>query len=279
MQSILYVVAFVIVLRTIWQSINVAETWCNRLTAEAEREDELAPVIKLSVMLGRILTFAVGTFVLLAYFGIDVFVAAATLGIGGLAISLAARDIIAGITILLDRPFRIGDRIEIQALDTWGDVVDIGLRTTRVRTRDNRMVIVPNSVIVKNEVVNYTFPDSRYRIQTHVGIAYGANIEATRQLIVDTVRQVEEVLEDKPVDALYNEMGDSAMIFRVRWWIESYTDTRRILDRVHTSIQTALDADSIEIPFPTASQHVQLEPETIGELTAAIWSANGQKKS
>jgi small-conductance mechanosensitive channel len=93
------------------------------------------------------------------------------------------------------------------------------------------MVIVPNSSIAKNEIINYTYPDPRYRIQTHVSVAYGTDVEVARQVIIDAVRQLEDVLPDKPVDALYNEMGDSAMIFRVRWWIESYADTRRVIDR------------------------------------------------
>ena len=71
---------------------------------------------------------------------------------------------------MIDRPFRIGDRIEIQDLATWGDVVDIGLRRSRIRTRDNRMVIVPNSVISQSLIVNYSDPDTTYRIQ--VGLAW-----------------------------------------------------------------------------------------------------------
>ena len=135
-QFILFVVAFAIVLRIFWQSITVAEAWADRLVVEAEREDELAPVVKLLVVLARLLTFVIGTLsVLLSYFRFNVVVIAATLGVGRLALSLAARDtiadIIAGIIILIDRPFRIGDRIEIEAIDTWGDVVTIGLRTTR----------------------------------------------------------------------------------------------------------------------------------------------------
>ncbi|NIV28041.1 MAG: mechanosensitive ion channel, partial [Anaerolineae bacterium] len=181
----------------------------------------------------------------------------------GLAISLAAKDTIAdaiaGFIILVDRPFRIGDRIEIQEVGTWGDVVDIGLRTTRIRTRDNRLVIVPNSTIGSNQVVNYTYPDPRYRIQTHVSVAYGTEIETARRLIVETVQKVEGVLQEEPVDALYIEMGDSAMIFRVRWWIESYEDTRRMFDRVHTTLQQALDEAGIESPFPTQTLNVQLE--------------------
>jgi small-conductance mechanosensitive channel len=135
-------------------------------------------------------------------------------------------------------------------LGTWGDVIDIGLRTTRIRTRDNRMVIVPNSIIGSNQVINYTYPDPQYRIQTHVGVAYGTNIEAARQVMIQAVRHVAGVLQDKPVDALYIEMGNSAMIFRVRWWIESYIDTRRMFDRVHTALQEALDEAGIESPYP-----------------------------
>jgi len=98
--------------------------------------------------------------------------------------------------------------------------VDIGLRTTRIRTHDNRLVVVPNSVIGANQVINYSYPDPQYRIEMHVGIAYRTDIETVRQFIVVTVRQVEGVLPDRPVDALYVEMSDSAMVFRVRWWIE-----------------------------------------------------------
>jgi small-conductance mechanosensitive channel len=72
---------------------------------------------------------------------------------------------------------------------------------------------------------------------------------------------VEGVLPDKPVDALYAEMGDSAMIFRVRWWVETYADTRHIEDKVLTSLQHALDAAGIECPFPTQSVNLRIEQE------------------
>jgi small-conductance mechanosensitive channel len=193
------------------------------------------------------------------------------LGLGGLAFSLAARDTIAdaisGFIILVDRPFRIGDRIEIQGVGTWGDVTDIGLRTTRIRTRDNRMVIVPNSVIGANQVVNYTYPDPRYRIETHVDIAYDTDIETARQVIIEAMKKVEGVLPDKPIDALYNEMGDFAMIFRVRWWIESYVDTRRVIDRVHTALQNALDEAGIESPFPIQNVNLQVRAQDLEDIS------------
>ena len=80
-----------------------------------------------------------------------------------------------------------------QDIGTWGDVVDIGLRSTHIRTRDNRMVIVPNSVIAKSLVVNHSYPDSQYRIENHVGVAYGTDIEFARQILVEAVKTVEGV--------------------------------------------------------------------------------------
>ena len=126
-------------------------------------------------------------------------------------------------------------------------MVDIGLRSTRIRTRDNRTVIVPNNIISTDQVVNYSYPDSHYRIQFEIGIAYGQDVEQVRRIIVDAVRQVDGVLPDRPVDALYVTMSDVAMIFRVRWWLESYVDTRYMFDRVNTALQKAFDEAGIEL--------------------------------
>jgi small-conductance mechanosensitive channel len=81
---------------------------------------------------------------------------------------------------------------------------------------------------------------------------------------------VEGVLPDKPVDAIYNEMGDSAMIYRVRWWIETYADTRRMYHKVHRALQAALDEAGIDCPYPTQSLNLKVEPETVEGLSRAI---------
>ncbi len=274
LRDAIFIALLAMVIRIIFQLIKFAEDWFTEQMVQVGRKEGLTPVIKLLVMLSRVFAVVVGVTVLLSHFGIDVTLLAATLGIGGLALSLGARslvsDLVAGITILTDQRFRIGDRVEIEAIDTWGDVIDISLRTTRIRTPDNRMVIVPNTHIVENAVVNYSYPDPIYRYQTHVGVAYGTDVESTRRVIVDTVSQLEEVLPDRPVDALLIEMGDSAMNFRVRWWMGSYVDTRRILDRVHTGIEAAFAAAGIEIPFPQRDLHLQIVPETVGQLSQAF---------
>jgi small-conductance mechanosensitive channel len=272
--DIYFVIGLVLAFRILWRLVDLAKQWYTERAAETGRSDELAPIVTLFDRVGRTVVVIVGATVLLSHFGVNIAALTAALGLGGLAFSLAARDTIAdaiaGFIILVDRPFRIGDRIEIQGVGTWGDVTDIGLRTTRIRTRDNRMVIVPNSVIGANQVINYTYPDPRYRIETHLGIAYGTDIETARRVIVEAVRQVEGVLPDKPVDALYNEMGDFAMIFRVRWWIESYVDTRRIIDRVHTALQHALDEAGIESPFPIQNINLRMEAEDSTEKARSM---------
>jgi len=202
----------------------------------------------------RFVLILIGLTIVLDRLGVNINALVTALGIGGLALSLAAQDTIAnmisGIIILLDAPFRVGDRIEIQGLDTWGDVVDIGLRTTRIRTLDNRMVIVPNSNISKNQVVNYTFPDPRYRTQTEIGVAYGSDLRQVREVITESLRDIQGVIQDKPVDILFLEFGDSAINLRVRWWIESYEDARRITDRVNEAMLKALEQAQIELPAP-----------------------------
>jgi small-conductance mechanosensitive channel len=207
----------------------------------------------------------------LDHFGISITAMTAALGIGGLAISLAAQDTIAdaiaGILILVDQPFRIGDRIEIQEIDTWGDVVAIGLRTTRIRTRDNRLVIVPNSKIGSGTVVNYTYPDPNYRIQIEIGIGYGEDIDRVREVIQDAVSKVEGVNPDYPVDALFLEFGPTDMIFRVRWWIDSYFDTRRMFDKVNQAMYQALESEGIEMPFTTYDVNIRMEGEGRARLS------------
>jgi small-conductance mechanosensitive channel len=269
-----FVIGLAITFRIIWRVIDVASRWYRKHLEQEQRLEELDPVMTLLVRLARLTAVIFGLIILLSHFGINVTGFAAALGIGGLALSLAAQDTLAdtisGFIILVDRPFRVGDRIEIQGVGTWGDVVEIGLRTTRIRTRDNRMVIVPNSIIGKNQVINYTYPDPRYRIETHVGIGYGSDIERVRRIITETVRQVEGVLPDRPVDALYVERGDSAMIFRVRWWIESYVDTRRMFDRVNTALEKSLAKAGIDMPFPTQDVNIKFDPAAAEEISGVL---------
>jgi len=229
----------------VWRLVTHFFRWYEEELAqktETKLNKQLFPFFERIVL---ILLSAIGVITLLSYFEINITAMVTTLGIGSLAVALAAQsaleDSISGFLIMMDRPFRIGDRIELMDLDTWGDVVDIGIRSTRIRTRDNRMVVVPNSVIGKSLVVNYAYPNDQYRLQIHIGVAYGTD----------------GVLQDRSVEALFLEFGDSALIFRVRWWLESYVDTRRMFDRVNTALYNALNEENIQLPNPQLDVHLK----------------------
>jgi len=219
--------------------------------------------------------------ILLEFFGISITAVTAVLGLGGLALSLAAQDTIAdfisGIIILVDQPFRVGDRIQVDKVDTWGDVVEIGMRSTKILTRDNRLVIIPNSTIGSSAVVNFTFPDPTYRVQIEIGIGYGQDIDEVRRIIIEAVRKIDGVLEEKPVEALFLEFADSTMTFRVRWWIDSYVDTRRMFDKVNQVLFTALDGAGIEMPFTTYDVNIKLDKENVNRISEAFNDGGASK--
>jgi len=281
-----FVLYFLCGLVLIWRVLNSLFDWYEHEIAERFDKmlsQQLLPFFR-RVALAIVLAIAV--IILLGRFGVEVSGLVATLGVTSLVIGLAAQaaleDTISGFLIMIDRPYRIGDRIDIQDLDTVGDVVDIGLRSSRIRTIDNRMVIVPNSVIGKSLVVNRAYPDTQYRIYVQVGVAYGTDVDRARTVMLDAVRGVEGVVlppEDAPehtaetyrdVEVLFTKMGDSALVFDVRFWVNTYADTYVIADRVNTAIYKALNANNIEIPFPQRDVHHKFAPGEVEVLAKAI---------
>ncbi len=265
--NIFFLLYFLIIFSAIYISIEFFFEWYEKQQKEAEEERRMGLFLPLIHRSAIVVLIVLGIVILLDHFGVNVTGLAAILALVGLAVGLAAQDtisdMISGYIILIDQPFRVGDRIEIPNEDAWGDVVEIGTRTTRILTRDNTLVIIPNSSIAKGQVRNYSFPDPVYRLQLDIGIGYGTNIEEMRKVLGDAIRGVDGVLEDKPVDILYNEMGDSSMTIRVRWWINSFADKRRMYDKVNTAMQLAIDAAGIESPFPTQQLNVNLDSESL----------------
>lgn len=252
--DVLFVIYFLIIYVFLFRLIGGLIVWYGREVAsktETELDDRYLDLFRRIALLVLSVVVIV---TILGRYGIEVSALVTTLGIGSLAVALAAQetlgDMITGFTIMVDQPFKVGDRVELLDINTWGDVVDIGLRSTRIRTRDNRMVSVPNSVIGKGLVVNYSDPNTVYRVQTHVGVAYGTDIEQARAIMVGAIRAEDWVMPDERIEALFLEFGDSALIFRVRCWIEHYVETRRIIDKMNTALYRALNDAGIEIPFP-----------------------------
>jgi len=192
--------------------------------------------------------------IILQNFGFNLSALLAILGLGGLAVSLAAKetlaDMISGFIILIEHPYQVGDRIKIETMDDWGDVESIGMRTTRIRTLDNRLVIVPNAVIGRNQVENYTYPDPSIRVDISVGIGYGSDYNLVETTIEQAVLSVPGLLEGKAPFVELHEFGDSAMIYRVRYWLKSYNDIR-LQTEVKKAIYQALSDADVDMPFIT----------------------------
>ena len=245
-----------------WRSIDFASVWyLDHLTTEERQLPE--SMVTLLKRLSQITLIFIASAILLGYFGVNILAVSAALGLGGFAIALAAKDsitnVISGFVLMFTQPFAIGDRIDVPAVSTWGDVVEIGMRSTKVLTRDNRLVIIPNSAVVDNYVVNYSEPDPTFRLQTDIGIGTGENIPDVVRILKDAVAKVEGVMPDKNVDVLFTGFGDSSNTFRVRWWVASYADKRRVTHDVCTAIQEVGTKEGIDMPNPTVDTNVTMQ--------------------
>jgi small conductance mechanosensitive channel len=176
-----------------------------------------------------------------------------TLGIGGVAIGFAFKDIfqnfLAGILILITRPFRVGDQIRFN--DYEGTVEDIQTRATYIKTYDGRRVIIPNGDLYTNSVtVNTAFPQRRW--QYDIGIGYGDDVEKARGIILRALVDAEDVSPDPKADVIVVELADSSVNLRARWWTKSeMSDGLKAQDRVLTRVKRDLLAAGIDLPYPT----------------------------
>ena len=273
-RDISFMLYLVTALFVTWKSVGfVLDSLQNRLSQRMD-PSQVKTLMQLVGWVVKFFVVFIFVTILLEYFGISITAVTAVLGLGGLALSLAAKDTIAdfisGVIILIDQPFRVGDRIQVDKVNTWGDVVEIGMRSTKILTRDNRLVIIPNSTMGTSAVVNYTFPDSRYRVQIELGIGYGQDIDEIRRVIIKAVEKIDGVLEEKPVEALFLEFGDTTMTFRVRWWIDSYVDTRRMFDKVNQVLYTALEGAGIDMPFTTYDVNIKMGKENVNHISESL---------
>lgn len=193
----------------------------------------------------------------MSQFGFDIVSVVAGLGIAGIAVGFAAQatlaNFIAGITILIEQSFQVGDWVNINEKE--GKVVQIALRTTQILTRDNITVIFPNSTVASAEVINLT-AKNLIRFDIEVRIALEADIESARAIILDILANTKEVLERPAPTATVDKIGDFGVFFIVRFWVNPPHVSRMpfIKENLREQIKVALDDASIATPYP----HMQL---------------------
>lgn len=246
---------------------NIGYRTLNELLAWfAERHDErlgISDTRQFLPLLQKLVTiFLIGSalIVILKHFNYDILSLVTALGIGSLAIGMAAKDtlanMISGFTLMIDRPFRIGDRIQL-AGGQFGDVVDIGLRSTKIKTMDNTLLIIPNSDLCNSTVINMAFPDNRTKGRINVGVAYGSDVDRVKAILVDTALGVPEVMRDPRPEAYFTGFGDSALNMSLFFWVENYPRVFPVTDLINTQILGRFANEGISIPFPTRSIHVE----------------------
>ena len=205
------------------------------------------------------------------------------LGISGVAIGFAFRDILqnflAGILILLTEPFRIDDQIVFKNFE--GTVENIETRATTILTYEGRRIVIPNAELFTNSVTVNTAFDKR-RTEYDFSIGYGDDIDCAKQLMLEALYSINEVLKDPAPDVLVVELAESTVNIRVRWWITPprRMDDMRSRDKVICAIKKKLVENGIDLPYPTRQIlfHDQTE-ETDGDrsLQREGWPAGKSK--
>ena len=258
--GVMFVILVVIVCNLIYQVVDELMKWyvaSQKDGAGATLSRQMTPVAE---KIFSLFLMGAALIVILKHFNYDIFSIVTALGIGSLAIGLAAKDtlahMISGFTIMLDRPFRIGDRIQLVG-GQIGDVADIGLRSTKIKTLDNQLLIIPNSDLCNTMLTNQAFPNSRGKGRINVGVAYDSDVDLVKRLLTATAAEVGDVLADPPPEAFFVSFGDSALNMSLFFWVEEFSTLFATTDKINSLIIKRFSEHSIEIPFPIRTVKMQ----------------------
>lgn len=255
--NIFVIVAVFLIFYLLWKILN----WLLQPIFRRSSMDETTTIFANSLIKYGILIL--GLITALDSVGIKTSAVLASLGIVGLTIGFAARDslsnLISGIIIFLDRPFVIGDLVEIDG--RYGQVERITLRSTRVVTVDGKMLAVPNVDVVNKTVTSYTnFPHLRLDIQVTVGVT--EDIDKARQILIDLVSDTSMYMDDPPPSVVVRELNDYNVLLELRVWIENEREHIQERFQLREAIFKAFNRQNIEMPFET----IQLAPFHIKQL-------------
>ncbi len=214
-------------------------------------------VQEIGLRLTKVVILAFGVVMAASQLGFEVSSVLAGLGIAGLAVGLAAQDslanLVGGITILWDRPFRIGDHVTISG--TFGRVKAIGLRATTILTVQKEEAILPNKQVINELILNHT-RNGQLRLSVPVGIGYGEDTREARRVLLAAVDGHPRVLPDPAPKVVVTELADSAVNLELRVFLRDPHEQREAFFELIELVKVALDEAGIEIPFPQRTLHL-----------------------
>lgn len=214
-------------------------------------DDELMPLFR---KLSRVIIYFGALMLLLNMWNLDITPLLASAGIAGFVIAFAAQDTIShlfgGVSIYFDKPFKVGDRIQLESGEI-GDVLEIGMRSTRIKTFDETVIIIPNNKIASSKIINYNQPEAKIKQKVEVAVAYGSDIDKVKKVLLDIAGSIEEV-EKNPAPSVYlSELGDSGLKFLVIMWVDNPRKSYKVKTTMNEEIYKRFKKEGIQIPYPT----------------------------
>ncbi len=221
------------------------------LKTASTADDRLIPMIE---KIAKVIIIALAVIFIFDSWNVDISPLLATAGIAGIAVSFAVKDslanILGGLQLVLDKTFKVGDKVKLESGEL-GVILDIGLRSTKLKTYDNEVIYIPNGYLANAKVRNYTVPDLKLRVNVNFGVAYGSDTDKVRDIVLRTLKKMDSVLDDPEPVVQFLEMSDFSLDFIARVWVKDYQEAYSMKLQTTDEIYKALNREGINIPFPT----------------------------
>jgi small-conductance mechanosensitive channel len=205
------------------------------------------------------LVIVIGAVVAFQFIGIDLTGLAVIFGLLSVGIGFGLQNVtsnfVAGLILLFERPIKVGDRITVG--NTEGDVMEINIRSTSIRSLNNIAIIVPNSEFVSSTVINWSYGDQRVRLEIDVGVSYSSDLDTVLRSLREVAEEHQEVLRDPAPEVLHTGFGDSSWNMRLRAWISNPKRHPHVRSALNCAIVRKFRENRIEIPFPQRDLHVR----------------------
>jgi len=201
----------------------------------------------------------IGCLVAFQFIGIDLSGLVVVLGLLSVGIGFGLQNItsnfVAGLILLLERPISVGDRVTIG--DIEGDVAEINMRSTTIRSLNNISIIVPNSDFISSQVVNWSHKDLKVRLDIDVGVSYDSDLEVVTQSLLEVAQEIPQVLQTPPPEVLLLSFGDSAWDMQLQVWIADPKAHPKVRSAINCAIVLKFRQNNVEIPYPQQDLHVR----------------------
>jgi len=259
----LFKVAVILVLA--WTSIRVINEIRDKVLVPLTKktksafDDQMVPLFSKG---GKAIIAIIAVIMVLDSIGFDVTALLAGLGIGGLALAFAAQETVSnvfgGISLILDKSVKIGDKIRLDSGEV-GVVSEVGIRSTRITTYSNEVIIIPNSKMANSKLINYAQPNSYGRGEVKFGVVYGSDTDKVKKVVLEILKKHEKVSKDNSRDPVveFLSMGDFSLNFTAKFWCNDYSQVWSTERDLTGEIYKGLNKNKIGIPFPTHTVYLQ----------------------